>query len=70
MTAEEFRTLRLSMGLSAERCAQILGISSGRQIRRWEAGDNKVPGPAAVAMELLYDQWFRARVEQHEREVA
>jgi DNA-binding transcriptional regulator YiaG len=70
MTRQEFRTLRQSMGLSANECAQLLRVYDGSQIRSWERGRSRISGPVAVAMELLYDQWWRARLEQHRKEAS
>ena len=54
MTPADFRKIRHSLNLSTERLARLLEISSGRTIRRWEAGDRDIPGPAKVLMRWLH----------------
>lgn len=55
MTPEELREARRKLGLSAAGLARLLrlGANGGRTVRRWEAGDSQIPGPAQVAIELL-----------------
>ncbi len=54
MTPTDFRRIRVQvLGLSTERLARLLEISSGRTIRRWEKGDRDIPGPAKVLMRWL-----------------
>lgn len=48
-----FRRCRHALGLSAAGMAQTLHIADGRTIRRWEAGERDVPGPAWVALAFL-----------------
>lgn len=43
LTAKSFRALRKKLGLSGEQMAKLCGASSGRVVRKWEAGDNEVP---------------------------
>jgi DNA-binding transcriptional regulator YiaG len=43
MLPREFRAIRNQLGLSAAKLAKELGVASGRTIRRWEAGDRKIP---------------------------
>lgn len=59
MTPEQFRDARNTLGYSAERLARRLRVQSGRTIRRWEAGDRDIPGPAIAVLELL--AWLEAR---------
>ena len=42
-TAKSIRKRRESFGFSAEAMAKLCGASSGRVVRKWEAGDNAVP---------------------------
>ena len=49
MSAAEFREARQRLGLSVSKLAYRLGVSS-RTIRRWQSGDDDIPGPTAVAM--------------------
>jgi DNA-binding transcriptional regulator YiaG len=53
MTPAEFRAARHAIGLSAEGMARALKVSSGRTVRRWEAGDRDIPGPAIVAIGFM-----------------
>ena len=53
MTPAELRTIRAQLGLSQAGLAALLKVGSGRTVRRWEAGERDIPGPAAVALKLL-----------------
>ena len=53
MTRHEFKEARHKLGLSAEKCARVFMVSSGRTIRRWESGERDIPGPAQVLMAWL-----------------
>jgi DNA-binding transcriptional regulator YiaG len=57
MTAKEFRGARRKLGLSARGMANALDMGEwgSRTVRRWEAGDSPIPGPAAVAVKLLIE---------------
>lgn len=67
MTPGEFKMARLELGLSAAKLAKALrlGTGGGRTVRRWEAGANPIPGPAAVAVRLMLA--MRARPAGDER---
>ncbi len=41
------------LGLSTAKLAKLFQVSSGRTVRRWEAGDRGIPGPAKVLMRWL-----------------
>ena len=53
MTPTELKSMRHALGLSAEGLARLLQVSSGRTVRRWEAGDRDIPGPVKVLMRWL-----------------
>ncbi len=53
MTPAEFKTARRALGLSVNSMAQVVGVATGRTIRKWEAGDRSIPGPAILAMWFL-----------------
>lgn len=55
MTPQEFKAARKQLGLSIEQMSEALrmGVNGGRTIRRWEAGDIPVTGPAQVAVEYM-----------------
>ena len=56
LTPAEFRKIRNSLGLSTRRMGLMLGLKPkepGRTVRRWEAGDRDIPGPAMVLMRWL-----------------
>jgi transcriptional regulator with XRE-family HTH domain len=55
MTPTELKSIRQSLGLSAEAFAALLRVQSGRTVRRWEAGERDVPGPVIVIAEGLRD---------------
>ena len=54
-TPEQVRQVRAALGMSTRQLAVMLrmGAQSGRTIRRWEAGDTPISGPASVALEAL-----------------
>ena len=43
MTAIEFKAVREYLGLDQEWVARSLGLTSNRQVRKWEAGDAPIP---------------------------
>jgi len=53
MTPAEFRYIRHALGLSTQGLARLLQVSSGRTVRRWEAGDRDIPGPVRVLMLVM-----------------
>lgn len=55
MTPAELKSIRHSLGLSAEAFAKLVRVESGRTVRRWEAGDRDIPGPVIVIAEAARD---------------
>lgn len=53
MGAAEFRAVREALGLSAAQFARLVGASSGRTVRKWEAGDRPITGPVRVLVTAL-----------------
>ena len=55
MTPFEIKAARNTLGLSANGLAEALrlGKGGGRTVRRWEAGDTPISGPASVAIEMM-----------------
>lgn len=53
MTPSELKSARLALGFSAQRFARFLRIKDGRTVRYWEAGENDIPGPVVVLLELV-----------------
>jgi len=53
MTPQELKTARRELGLSASGLAKLLGVGSGRTVRRREAGDREIPGPVIRLIKLL-----------------
>jgi DNA-binding transcriptional regulator YiaG len=51
--AEIFRRCRNALALSESAMAAALHVSGGRTVRKWEAGDRAVPGPAWVALRFM-----------------
>ncbi len=51
MDKHTLRTLRQDAGLSVDRAAAFLGINP-RTLRRWEAGDSRIPPAALVALSV------------------
>jgi DNA (cytosine-5)-methyltransferase 1 len=58
MTAGDLIAARKRLGLSQSGLAQVLrlGPNGDRTVRRWEAGDVPITGPASVAIELLLSE--------------
>jgi transcriptional regulator with XRE-family HTH domain len=52
MTPTELKEARKALGLSAERFARLTGTSTGRTVRRWEAGTAPVPQSVVKLLEL------------------
>lgn len=50
MTPAKFKRGRKVLGLSQKGLAEVLKIKSDRTIRKWEAGERAIPGPAVVLM--------------------
>lgn len=59
MTPEHFKRIRQRLGLSQAGLAAYLRISDSRTVRRWEAGDYPISGPASIIMEMLEDGVIR-----------
>lgn len=55
MTPQEFRDARLRLGLSQKEMASNLGVHDGRTVRRWEAGDRRIPGE----IDIVLAYWIR-----------
>jgi DNA-binding transcriptional regulator YiaG len=55
MTPGEFRTIRERLGLNTHGLAVVIGASSGRTVRRWEAGEREISGPVQRLMRLLIE---------------
>jgi DNA-binding transcriptional regulator YiaG len=53
MDGPAIRDARQRFRLSADGFAKLVGVESGRTVRRWEAGTRDVPGPVRVLMRLL-----------------
>jgi len=51
----DIRTARRKLGLSIEGLRRLLrmGENSGKTIRRWQSGEQDVPGPVAAFLEVL-----------------
>ena len=53
MTPATIKAIRQRAGLSQPGLARLLRITDQRTIRRWEAGDIPVSGPASIILEML-----------------
>jgi len=53
MTPTELKAIRKRYGLSTRALAELLRIADQRTVRRWEAGDNPISGPASIILELM-----------------
>ena len=60
MDPEYIKSVRGLLGLSqSELAARLrLGPNGGRTVRRWEAAEVQIPGPAQVALEALATGWL------------
>lgn len=61
-TPDELKAVRQILGLSAEGLAMMVRASDGRTVRRWESGENDIPGPVTVVLETAMD-FLRQRNE-------
>jgi len=50
--ATEFRATLASLGITQHRVAQLFGVGP-RSVRRWQAGDRRVPFGVAIVLRLL-----------------
>ena len=55
MTPKQFKAARRELDLTQNGMAQALGIASDRTVRRWEAGERDIPGPAIVAIAYMLE---------------
>lgn len=53
MTHTEIQSIRKRAGLTQSGLAALLRITDQRTVRRWEAGDMPVSGPASIILEML-----------------
>lgn len=53
MTPADFKAARQRLGLSQNALARALRVADGRTVRRWEAGQRDIPGPAMVAVAYM-----------------
>lgn len=55
MTPDQLKEARRKLGFSTAGLAKALrlGKQGARTVRRWEAGDSGIPGPAEVAIEMM-----------------
>ena len=56
MTPAEFRAIRKSLGLSAQKMAVALGFQSGRHIRQIEAGTCRITRRTEMMLAFVKDQ--------------
>ena len=57
MTSDEVRAARYLLGMTQDQLAKALrmGGDGKRAVRRWEAGDRSISGPASVAIEFMLE---------------
>lgn len=55
MTSDEVRAARYLLGMTQDQLAKALrmGGDGKRAVRRWEAGDRHISGPASVAIDFM-----------------
>lgn len=59
MDKHKIKFIRSRMGLTQSELAELMRLSrksGSRTIRRWEAGERVVSGPALVILEMLYEK--------------
>lgn len=58
MTADEFRAALVRLDLSHHQAAERLGMGrhGWQSVRDWARGDRDVPGPVALALQLLLER--------------
>ena len=54
MTPPGLKAIRTRYGLTQRQLATILRIEDERTVRRWEAGDRAISGPASILLELMH----------------
>lgn len=52
MKKDVFKAARLALGLTQAELAAKLGLSDGRSVRRYEAGENPIPLPTATLLTI------------------
>lgn len=59
MTPAAVKAARLALGMTQHQLAEALrmGTDGKRAVRRWEAGDRPISGPASVAIEAMLTGW-------------
>lgn len=62
MTPFELKQARRALGLSAERFARVVGVESGRTVRRWEKGERDIPGPVLILLAFMLRSPGNARL--------
>lgn len=56
MSPDEFKRIRMSLGLTADNFATMVRVNDGKTVRTWENGHvRKIPGPIEVICEALRD---------------
>ena len=53
MTPAELTDARKALGLTQESLALAIGVSGGRTVRKWEAGDRAIPESIAKLVSIL-----------------
>lgn len=53
MNPTELKAVRKRHDLTQRQLATILRIEDERTVRRWEAGDRAISGPATILLELM-----------------
>ena len=53
MTHEEIKLVVAQLGLSQEALGRFLGHPDGRTVRRWLAGDTRIPKATAKLLRLM-----------------
>ena len=62
MTGRRFRTIRRALGLSQSQLAKVLKVWPNT-IALWDRGENPIPGPVEVAMDLLLEKKQREKTD-------
>jgi len=62
VTGKRFKQIRLKLGLTQARLAEVLGVASNT-VAVWERGEQPISGPVELAMKLLLEKKERGEKE-------
>lgn len=68
MSPQTIRANRVSLDLSVEQFASMLGVASARTVRRWESGQIEAPLPVRIMLQAMrevpaFKAWMLATLD-------